>query len=79
MHTKCSAHPYLLFNRDSGHSMTFMGLWIDEKCNLIHVKEDNNEVIASKYMKKDLRDTLSMNGVKFMEEYSKLKKYLINN
>ncbi len=69
-----SAHPYLLFNQDEGHSMTFMGLWIDQQCNLIHICNEENKVVESNYMNKQLREALDRNGVKFMEEYNKLGK-----
>ena len=64
-----------MFNHDDGHSMTFMGLWIDESCNLIHIHDEKRITAKSNYMAKSLRDTLDKNGVQFMEEYEKLGKY----
>ena len=70
-----SAHPYLFFNQDEGHSMTFMGLWIDKEGNLIHYRNGQKETAENNYMNQNLRNILAENGVQFMEEYDQLGKY----
>ena len=62
-----SSHPYLFFNQD-GHTMTFMGLWVDKAGNLIDFK--NKTIIQSNFMDQQLRQALEINLVSFQENYS---------
>ena len=49
-----------------------MGLWIDEQGSLINITDGS--IIEKNYMDKQLRQTLALNGVGFMEEYSEWTK-----
>ena len=66
-----SPHPYLFFNQD-GHTMTFMGLWVDKDGNLIDA--NCKTMIQKQFMTKNLRQLMNVNKVELMEEYNKWKK-----
>ena len=68
-----SSHPYIFFNPD-GHTMTFLGFWVDGRTKNLLNSDDTNIVIEKRIMSKELFRHLKANHVNLNENFTELSK-----